>query len=72
MVKFLLEWAVLGLVAWLVWDAGYKRGKHDLMTFLAYNYIVLPKGAYCCHKVAKTRKIKIYKKRGNKNGSENN
>ncbi|MBO7735937.1 MAG: hypothetical protein J6S67_25430 [Methanobrevibacter sp.] len=45
---FLAKWVVFGCVAWLIWDAGYKRGKGDLWEFLARNYIVLPKGSYYC------------------------
>lgn len=36
---FLVKWVVGGAVAWLIWDAGYKRGKGDLLEFLAKNYI---------------------------------
>lgn len=60
---FLLKWAVGCGVAWLIWDAGYKRGKGDLWEFLAKNYIVLPKGSYYCSKV-ENKQTKIIKKRG--------
>lgn len=60
---FLLKWVVFGVVSWIIWDAGYKRGKGDLWEFLARNYIVLPKGSYYCSKVENKQK-KVIKKRG--------
>lgn len=53
---FLVKWVVFGAVGWIIWDAGYKRGKGDLWEFLARNYIVLPKGSYYCSKVENKQK----------------
>ena len=41
-----LKFAVLCVVGWLSWWAGYQFGKRDLWAFLAKNYIILKKGSY--------------------------
>ena len=63
---FLVKCGVFGAVGWIIWDAGYKRGKGDLWEFLAKNYIVLPKGSYYCSKV-ENKQINHTKKWRNKN-----
>lgn len=52
------------IVGWIIYDAGYKRGKGELWEFLAKNYIVLPKGSYSCSK-DENKPIKCYKRKAN-------